>query len=62
MTLKELQKIINKAIERAKKASKKGDGNIEIYYGKTELRIDQISQFHIVPDLIIRLKKLEMQE
>lgn len=53
MQLKELKEIIDKAVENAGHT----DPKVEVWFGDVCYDIDKISQFQIVPDVIIKLKQ-----
>ncbi len=54
MKLLDLQKLINQCVDEAGVANPE----VDFYYGKqTELEIDMVTQFNIVPDVTIKFKK-----
>jgi hypothetical protein len=59
MKLRDLKKLIDECIERAEDTNP----DVYLYYGKeTELEIIEVTQFSIVPDVTIKMKKVKYEK
>jgi hypothetical protein len=59
MKLLDLQKLINQCVDEASGCNP----DVDFYYGKsTELEIDIVTQFEIVPDVTIKFKKVKYHD
>lgn len=55
MTLAELKSCIDQAVKKAGKTAK--TANVEVWYGDEMLEITEVSQFGVVPDVMLTVAK-----
>ena len=59
MKLKDLKKLVDECVDRAGNT----DPDVQLCYGKeTELEITEVTQFSIVPDVTIKMRKIKYEK